>query len=1441
MYLQDAVNYTASTQLGVNAPWASPYAQVTVVSGSMVYPGLSDLSPAGNMIASAAATGGGATYRAFDTTATSGTVYFSLLVKCTAAVSSSSYYTLGLLPSTTTTPGGRTADPLVLMVKSATGGYNLGVGSANASAAVYASAALALNVTNLVVLKYDFSSKVASLYLNPAPGAAEPGTPDATVTGTTTFSDIKHVYIRTPGGSGSWNYDTMRIASTWAEVTPSSVQVSAANSTATASPASLMADGIASSTITITAKDSSNNPLSGIPGAAVVVSATGTGNLLTQPASATDVNGQTTATLKSTNAEAKTISVTISGTAITSQPTVTFTNPPANQPPAIASDGQPQGQSVVVGAAVSFSVTAGGTAPLSYQWRKNLAPLAAGTNATVTLTNVAIADHGSYDVVVTNAYGSTTSAVAVLTVSAPPVTISATSWATIRSGLNFYTDIDEAAAGYVLTKYSANIDPATGSTGAAKSYLQFDFAGQTPNVNSPLAFAFSRYSNSGAQNVTLWALNQSFPSMSTNLTWAAAQANDISNNSMLTNGLLTATALTNFVVSGSSGSTTITLLPPWGQFILANKLVLAFTANDDAGNNANGFRLLLTNSAQAASLTFSVLTEQPPMISAGGQPQTQTVETGASVNFSVAALGSLPMSYQWYFNTNTPLSAGTNAVLTLPSVTTNDAGAYHVVITNSYGTYTSAFASLLVNPPQAPLITQDPPSQSVTEGSPVSFSVTATGSLPLAYQWYEVVGGVTSLLTGQTNANYSLGITTTNDNGEGFYVVVANAFGLATSELATLQVLPNTAPPAIASQPLSQTVQPGANATFSVVVSGATPLSYQWFFNLTNFIANATNASLNLTSVSTADQGSYDVVATNAYGAITSLVATLTVNTNASSINPLDFINPRFSTVDKTTGITYTPNGYPSASALDLYQPHGDTNTQRPVIVWIHGGSLKTGTDRTQSYIVTYCNDFAKRGYVCLAIDYRVHSGSFPCTPQEECSLPQLQLAATDTDTAFDWIRANAATYHINTNWMFVAGGSAGGMVAVTWGLVDGTNAPATPEKVFNHSGLIAIGDLWGSPEEPKRWYIGTNNPNQYNLPPYHYLDTNDAPLVIIHGTADTTVPFQNSVDLTNELTQAGVGFEIHPIAGAGHTPTSYNADIEAWVANFFAQTWLNVLTPPAPPVTAPTALVQPATGVTASSATMNGSVNPNGGATTYYFRYGQTTSYGGYSATNTLSAGTSPVVVTGGLSGLLPGTPYHYQVMASNSAGTSSSADAAFTTPPTAPVAVTQPAVGVTPGGATVNGSVNPGGAATTWYFQYGPTTSYGSYTPTNSLPAGTSAVAVNAVLTGLFSGTPYHYQLVASNSAGTSPGGDAQLTTVAVPPPQLISPIVLLDGTVQFAFTSTPGASFTMLGASDPNLPVSSWTVLGPVTEVTPGEYQFTDLQATNNPLQFYLLRQP
>ena len=99
------------------------------------------------------------------------------------------------------------------------------------------------------------------------------------------------------------------------------------------------------------------------------------------------------------------------------------------------------------------------------------------------------------------------------------------------------------------------------------------------------------------------------------------------------------------------------------------------------------------------------------------------------------------------------------------------------------------------------------------------------------------------------------------------------------------------------------------------------------------------------------------------------------------------------------------------------------------------------------------------------------------------------------------------------------------------------------------------------------------------------------------------------------------------------------------------------------------------------------------------------------------------------------------------------------------APTATTGPVTAVGPTTATVTGTVNPDGAATTWYVEYGTSTSYGSKTATSSAGSGTANVGVSAALTGLAAGTTYHYRVVATNSAGTSRGADGIFTTPPAP----------------------------------------------------------------------------
>jgi hypothetical protein len=217
-YLQDGFNYPSGT-LGTNPPWASPTSLISVVDGGLSYTNLADLSIPGGAVSVAQNSSPSAaiTYRPFDTTATGGSVYFSFLIEFTNVNASS--YIAGLLPSTVGLPGGTASDPCDLYVRSATGGYNLGVAAKNGATA-YESAPLALNTVYFVVLKYDLTASRASLYLKPSPGGSEPASPDATSTGLTVTS-LTHLFLRVTGASaGNFIMDTVRVGSTWADVTP---------------------------------------------------------------------------------------------------------------------------------------------------------------------------------------------------------------------------------------------------------------------------------------------------------------------------------------------------------------------------------------------------------------------------------------------------------------------------------------------------------------------------------------------------------------------------------------------------------------------------------------------------------------------------------------------------------------------------------------------------------------------------------------------------------------------------------------------------------------------------------------------------------------------------------------------------------------------------------------------------------------------------------------------------------------------------------------------------------------------------------------------------------------------------------------------------------------------------------------------------------------------
>lgn len=182
-----------------------------------------------------------------------------------------------------------------------------------------------------------------------------------------------------------------------------------------------------------------------------------------------------------------------------------------------------------------------------------------------------------------------------------------------------------------------------------------------------------------------------------------------------------------------------------------------------------------------------------------------------------------------------------------------------------------------------------------------------------------------------------------------------------------------------------------------------------------------------------------------------------------------------------------------------------------------------------------------------------------------------------------------------------------------------------------------------------------------------------------------------------------------------------------------------------------------------ASAATLTGTANPNGFSTVCRFQYGSTTSYGMNSGSKSIGSGTTDVNVNIPISGLVPGSTYHYRLEVQSTEGTCYGIDRSFTTETVSPTVHTGAASMTNSSNstftATLSGTVNPNGVATWYYFQYGQTTAYGSYSNTFYAGLGTSTLTVSANVSGDVYLSPDHFRIVAYNDFETGYGADAKI----------------------------------------------------------------------------------
>jgi len=248
---------------------------------------------------------------------------------------------------------------------------------------------------------------------------------------------------------------------------------------------------------------------------------------------------------------------------------------------------------------------------------------------------------------------------------------------------------------------------------------------------------------------------------------------------------------------------------------------------------------------------------------------------------------------------------------------------------------------------------------------------------------------------------------------------------------------------------------------------------------------------------------------------------------------PLRYRDVIFPNVTTASGVTYgsapDASGNPVTLTLDTYQPTGDTQTDRPAIVLVHGGSFIGGSS-TDSHMVRLANSFARRGYVAVSINYRLLGTGETCG-QEDPPSPACVTAALaaqhDAQAAVRWLRANATTYRIDPSRVAIAGTSAGAAAALAVAVNSGD--PGTSGNPGYSSKVGAAVSISGALPHS----VAST-----------YYDPSDSPILMFNGTADQVVPFSVATQTAVDLYNAKVPIVFEPLQGAGHVPFATDANL---------------------------------------------------------------------------------------------------------------------------------------------------------------------------------------------------------------------------------------------------------------------------------------------------------
>ena len=685
--------------------------------------------------------------------------------------------------------------------------------------------------------------------------------------------------------------------------------------------------------------------------------------------------------------------------------------------------------------------------------------------------------------------------------------------------------------------------------------------------------------------------------------------------------------------------------------------------------------------SQLTNIVYKSVTFTPDLRPAiTSNPANWSAVVGDNVSFNVGAASPYTLSYQWLRN-GSVLSGEVSSILNQNAVTLGDNNStFQCVVTNDYGAVTSSVATLLVfSSPSLPVFGAV---QNITNFVGNSKSITASitsGTDPKGgYQWY--FNGTNLLANGPTGngstlsgtATAVLTITQAATTDAGVYSLVAtNIAGAVSNKVANF--FTPYAPPVFIQTPVEMATFFGRNISDGVSAYGQL-LTYKWYTSTNKAAATPTGlrplsdtgdysgtstATLQITGASQVDATNYVIVVSTPGGSITSAPVALTLTTApnhtfVSYNNAGQVYSQNFNSLP-IPGLGSAEGANPLRLAISMTNIPGMLTNGNPAVLGTLSADVTYSTDNPMDFGYPILTNGAIGG---LGLSNAL--GGWYGWAQSA-----LVFAAGRGDQSQGAVVDNGGNYYAD-------GASLAGITNRALGLIATTK---TGPVAF---GVALVNKSTGTLSNINLSYTGElwrNNPNQQVLKFGYIIDAAGTNSTFQPGQWDSTngILYVSTLDVNfaanagttiNDGTQSSnqVSLAISGLSVTNWTPGStlwlFWQGATLGTAQDVAIDNLSFSVPAAPAVT-----TLAATSISASNATLNASVSVNTLATAYYFTYGTSVGYGSFGPTNNLGANSGTVAANYQLSGLLPGTTYHYQIVADNSLGNATGLDRSFTT----------------------------------------------------------------------------------------------------------------------------------------------------------------------------------